>query len=401
MPIYTYRAKKGSEEIVKGSISARTEKEAIENLSRTGCIPIFIKEEKEAASSVQSSCKLKGRVKSRYITIFSREMASLLRSGVSILSAIEIISEQSESQKLKQVLKNVYNEIKSGATFSSALAQYPRIFSNLYIAMIQAGENSGALPEALLRISDYRTKQEEIISHIRMVMVYPVLMGVVGLATIIFMFSFVMPRLVNLFANTGQELPLPTQLLINITNALQNWWYWVVLILAGAVLIFKRYTRTNSGRLFLSRLKLRLPVFGKFLLKAELGRFSRTLELLISNGIAIIKAIDIAIPVMENEILKDRFKKSLKDLAQGVSFGKSLKSSKILPLFMSNLLIVGEESGDIKGALNEVANSYERDVAEQVKIMGNLLEPVMILVMGLVVGFIVISMLLPIFEINV
>ncbi|MBU1061863.1 MAG: type II secretion system F family protein, partial [Candidatus Omnitrophica bacterium] len=291
--------------------------------------------------------------------------------------------------------------VKHGSTFSSVLSQYPNVFSSLYIAMIHAGENSGALPEALLRISDHRTKQEAMASRVRMALVYPVLMAVVGLATVVFMLTFVMPRLMQIFLNMGQDLPLPTQILIFTSQTLRESWYWIVLILVIAVIVFNRQIKTRAGRLSLSLFKLHLPIIGRFITKAELSRFSRTLELLIRNGIPILKAINIAIPVLENEIIKDRLKESYKELEQGGSFGRSLKNSKVVPIFMSNLISVGEESGKLDEALAEIARNYENDVDEAVKVIGNLLEPVMILVMGLVVGFIVISMLLPIFEINV
>ncbi|MFC1666921.1 type II secretion system F family protein [Candidatus Omnitrophota bacterium] len=404
MAIYKYRAKKSSGEIVKGRIEARDEKEAIEKLSQMQCLPMHIEEELEAKQFSSDSLTRpgsRGRIRSHQITIFSRQLASLLKSGVPILKAISIISEQSESQNLKDILRDIYNAVKHGSAFSSSLSQYPRAFSFLYIAMIHAGENSGALPEALLRIADYRERQEEMFSRFRMVLVYPALMSVVGLATVIFMFTFVMPRLIEIFVNMGQDLPLPTQILISISHGLRRWWYWIILILVFIILIIKREMNTKAGRLSLSLFKLHMPIFGGFTLKAELSRFNRTLELLLKNGIPILKAISIAIPVLENEIIKNQLTKSAKELQQGSSFGKSLKDSTVIPLFMSNLIIVGEESGRLEEALGEVARTYERDVDGTIKVMSNLLEPLIILVMGLIVGFIVIAMLLPVFEINV
>ena len=229
-------------------------------------------------------------------------------------------------------------------------------------------------------------------------MAYPVLMAVVGIGTIVFMLTFVMPRLMQMFLNMGQALPVPTRILISLSLRLRQWWFWA--ITAVVILIIRRQANTGPAKLFLSRLKLYLPVFGKFMLKAELSRFNRTLELLLKSGITILKAIEVAIPVVDNEIIKEQLKISYKELEQGGSFGKSLKNSKLFPTFMTNLIIVGEESGRLTDALSEIASTYERDTEETIKIMTNLLEPVMILIMGLIVGFIVIAMLLPIFEIN-
>jgi len=276
--------------------------------------------------------------------------------------------------------------------------QYPQIFPTLYIAMINTGESSGVLHEVLSRIADHRMRQEEALSRFRMAMAYPILMALVGLGTIIFMLTFVMPRLTAIFVNLGQTLPLPTRILISTSKIFRQWWLWV--ILAFLFLIARRQARSESAKFLLDRLKLRLPILGSLILKLEISRFSRTLELLLKSGIPILRAIDVVIPVVDNEIIKKHLKESYGALEQGGSFGKSLKDAKVFPIFMSNLIIVGEESGRLAEALSEVASSYERDTDEALKIATNLLEPLIILVMGLVVGFMVVAMLLPIFEIN-
>ena len=410
MPIYKYRAKKGTGETVEDRIEAVSKEEAIEKLSLMGYLPVYIEQEARPIdtstsltieSKIYSFSKPRGKIKSRQITIFSRQLASLLRSGVPILNAISIISEQSENPHLKVALQNIRNAVKDGATLSSALSSYPETFSSLYIALIRSGEESGTLPEALLRIADYRVKQEEIISRIRMALAYPILMAIVGLGTIVFMLTFVMPRLMRIFINLGEKLPLPTRILISISQFLRQWWFWIILILAIIILLIRKQAKTKTGKLSFSLFKLHLPIFGRLILKAELSRFSRTLELLIRNGISILKAIDIAIPVLENEIIKGQLRQSYKELEQGGSLGKSLKNSKIFPLFMSNLISVGEESGKLDEALAEVAGNYEHDTDEAIRIMSSLIEPLMILGMGLIVGFIVVAMLLPVFEINV
>jgi type II secretory pathway component PulF len=398
---YKYRAKKGSGETVEGGVEAQSEEEAVEKVNQMGYLPIFIRKERErAAQTAFAPVKPSIRIKPREITIFSRQLASLLKSGVPILKAVNIISEQSEDIRLRNMLKGIHDSVREGAIFSSALEKFPNVFPPLYIALIHAGEDSGALPEVLLRLNGYRIKQEEASSRFRMALAYPVLMALVGLATVVFMLTFVMPRLMRVFISMGQDLPLPTKLLLSISQGLQQWWFWIILVIGIAVLILRWESNTPAGRMFLSSLKLRLPVLGKFILRAELARFSRTLELLIKDGIPILKAIDIAMPVLGNEAIKDQLIQSHKDLKQGGSFGRSLKNSKLVPLFMSNIIIVGEESGKLDEALAEAANLYEQETEEVLKVMMSLLEPLMILVMGLIVGFIVIAMLLPIFEIN-
>ncbi len=398
---YNYRAKKGLQEIVSGTIEAASEKEAIEKISALGYLPVHLEENKgPAQASILTTPKSYGRIGSGQITIFSRQLASLLKSGVPILSAINIIKEQSENMNLKAVLADIYNEIKNGGTFSSSLEAHPKYFSVLYVAMVRTGENSGALAGSLLRIADYRAKQEELLSRLRMAMAYPLLMALVGVATVVFMLTFVMPRLMGIFSSLGQNLPLPTKILLAISQGLRQWWPGIILSLGVVVFLIKQQLKTKIGKISWSILKLHIPIFGKFVLKADLACFSRTLELLIKSGLPILRALQISVQVLSNEVIKEKLIKSHRDLEQGGSFGQSMKDSKLLPLFMVNLISVGEESGNLAAALGEVADCYERDTDETVRIMSSLLEPLMILVMGLIVGFIVVAMLLPIFEIN-
>ncbi len=401
MPTYKYKAKRGPSDIIEGNIEAQSREEAVESLSQKGCHPLYIEEGTPTAAPPAASLgRARGNVKGRDITIFSRQLSSLLKSGVPILSALTIIAEQTEDRTLRAVLGSIRDSIKEGATFSSVLAKYPHIFSPLYVALVRTGESSGSLPESLYRIADYRAKQEEMFSRFRMALAYPALMAVVGIATVIFMLTFVMPRLMGIFTSMGRDLPLATQIVISVSKGLREWWFWIVVVLALFILILKRILNTEAGMISLSIFKLHVPVFGKFMLKAELARFSRTLEVLIRNGVPILKALDVVIPVLNNEIIKKRLRESYKELEQGGSLGKSLKKSKLFPLFMSNLIIVGEESGRLEEVLVEVANSYERDTDEAMRIMSSLLEPAMILIMGLIIGFIVIAMLLPVFEMN-
>ena len=401
MPLYKYHAKDGPENIIEGQIEAETEKEAIEKIHQLGFLPVRITNESiESEAGPILANTFSGKIKVRDITIFSRQLVSFMKSGMPILRALTIISQQSQNLHLRNMLNSIRIKVKDGEKFSSALSNYPRIFPPLYIAMVRAGEDSGALQEVFLRIADHRQKQEEIMSRVRMALVYPAVMATVAAGTILFMFTFVMPRLMKIFSNIGEELPAATRILISISKWLCFGWPWII---SGIVVIFfiiKQRARTKAGEAALSRFKLRLPLFGNLIRRAELAKFSRTLELLLENGIPILKAIKITIPVLNNEAFRQELMHSCKELEQGASFGNSLKKSKLFPAFMSNLLIIGEESGRLEEALSEIAASYERETEETIKVMTTLLEPLVILVMGVVVGFIVIAMLLPVFQIN-
>ena len=397
MSLYKYRAKDGPENIIAGKIEAKSKEEAIAKVNQMGYVPVQVEEEDLKATL---SFVFPNKVKSRDITNFSRQLASFVKSGMPIVRAFTIISEQTESPYLKDVLENIRSELRDGRTLSSALANYPRLFSSFYIAMVRGGENSGALQEVLLTLADYGQKQQEIISRVRMALVYPAVMACVATGTIIFMFVFVMPRMTRIFSSIGEDLPAITKFLITISNGLRSSWTWILLAIAIMFFIVKRKSKTGAIGTAISRLRISLPIFGKLALRAELARFSRTLELLMKNGILILKAIELAIPTVNNGLIREELRRSQKDLAQGDSFGKSLKKSMVFPSFMTNLLIMGEESGNLEEALSEIANSYERETAETVKTMTTLLEPVIILVMGVIVGLIVIAMLLPVFQLN-
>ena len=406
MATYIYQAKKDPQNTVEGRIEAQSEREAIEKIRLLGLVPISLREDNVAAVELAlpqvmvPAGKSGVRLTSREITIFSRQLASLLKSGVPILRSLVIIRDQATSRKLKSIVQNIYKEVEAGSVFSSVLAQYPRVFPALFIALIRAGEDSGALPEVLFKISDYRAKQEEVVSRFKMAMVYPALMAFVGIGTVVFMLTFVMPRLTKLYQDMGQGLPIPTKILIAVSSGLAQGWVWALVIIVASIVIVQRYSLTKAGKITYSVIQLNLPLLGSLVLKSELARFSRTLELLLRSGISILRAINVTIPVLDNEIIKSQLSASYKELEQGGSLGRSLKNSKIIPPFMTNLLIVGEETGKLDDALTEIASSYERDTEEAIRMMASLLEPLMILVMGIVVGFIVVAMLLPIFEMN-
>ncbi|MFH2137143.1 MAG: type II secretion system F family protein [Candidatus Omnitrophota bacterium] len=403
MGVFKYRAKRGPKDIVESVISADSKEEAIEKISQMGYLPIKVEpsDASAAGETARSRFSFKG-ISSKRLTILTRQLSILLKSGVPILNGLMILADQAENAYMKSVFTEIYDEIKKGKTLSGALDCYPRLFSPLYVALVRAGEDSGTLEEALLRIASYRYKQEQIISSVKTALTYPILMAIVGAGTVIFMLTFVMPKLLTIFTRLGQNLPLPTKVLISISTFLRQGWFWVLffLLCVGIVLFFKYGMRSKREKIILSAVKLRLPIFGKIFLKTELARFSRTLEILLKSGIQLLPSIRISIPTLDNEVIREELRKGYKDIERGESVGATMKRSKVFPQFMGNLISVGEQSGRLEEVLQELADSYENETDEAVKIMTNLLEPMMILLMGIVIGGIIISMLLPVFQIN-
>ncbi len=421
MPEYLYRAKKGPTEMVNGQVEAATLDEAVEKLGQMGLFPIHLDEvspeTKKETPPEESGEKLAqkplslpeikpvkpgifSRVKSSEITLFGRQLASLIKSGVPILRALWIISEQTQNPRFRQFLDDAQKQINNGKTLSGVLSEYPKLFPPIYVALVRTGEDSGNLQEAMLRISDYRQRQEEILSRVRTAMAYPALMALTGGGTIIFMLTYVIPKLTSLFSSLGSHLPLPTRILMKISHGFQNPWLWfsVGVLFFLTVLISK--LQAERMKFLWSALSLKLPVVKSFVMKADVARFSRTFELLIKSGLPILRAIEIATPVLNNRVLRKQIERAREDLTGGGSLGKSLRECGIFPLFMTNLISVSEESGRLDEAMQEIAQFYERETDEAIRIMTSLMEPLMILVMGLIVGFIVISMMLPMFELN-
>ncbi len=425
MPTFVYRAKKGPDKLVNGTIEAATVDQAVEQLDQMGLFPVAIEEaaaagretvpapEKKAPapaseqprpadsrSAPRSKKRLSGGIRSSEITIFGRQLSTLIKSGVPILRAIQIIGDQTENPRFRAFLQHAQAEISNGGSLSSVLAQYPKLFPPIYIAMVRAGEDSGTLQETLLRVAEYRQKQEEIYSRVRAAMAYPALMGLTGAGTVAFMLTFVIPRLKGLFSQMGGALPLPTRVLMSVSSIFQTPYFWGGSVVLVAVVTIVVRSRPVQVRALWSLLSLRLPVIKGFILKAEIARMARTLQLLLQAGIPILKALEITSPVMRNVVLRETFDRAREEVRGGESLGKMLRASKVFPLFMTNLFSVGEESGKIEEALDELSGFYERETDEAIKVMTSLLEPLMILAMGAVVGFIVIAMLLPMFELN-
>jgi len=411
MPIFVYQAKKGPQEVIEGTVEAATKEAAINKIEQMGHVPIrlALKEDSGDAKAGRSTVgkisptthlSLFTRINSRDLNIFTDQLATLVKSKVPLFEAINILSTQTENLAFKKIISSISSDLKDGKTLSEALANYPQVFPLLYINMIRSGESGGVLDETLKRLAKFRSDQEEVKANISSALAYPIFIIIVGLATIIILLTFGIPRLVSLFSDANQALPLPTRMLISISNLFRNSWYWVLLVIGAAIFIIKRRQTNQKEKIVFDRFKLKLPLIGNFIKKAMLAEFTRTFALLLANGIPVSEALSITIPTINNEIFKIELEKIHSDIIVGTPLSSSMKKSFWFPPFLTNMIAVGEKGGNLQEVLLEVAIFYEREVNKIKKIMTALLEPIIILVMGLVVGFIVIAMLLPIFEIN-
>lgn len=397
MPRYTYVAKIHPQKTVQAEIEAESEQDAVNKITKMGYFPVSITF-RDLSSDKNDSWRFWKKSK-KEIQIFTRQLATLVESGVNIINSLNIISEQTSNKYLKAVLSDVISRIKDGKSLHESLSAYPRLFPNLYISMLHSGEAGGNLDVSLKRLADFLEKEEEFKNSLRAALTYPVFIFAVSILTIVVLVGFVIPRLATMFEDMGQ-LPLPTRVLLGLSGFLSNYWWMILLILAVSVFLLRRFSQTYRGRFLWDNFKLKCALAGGIVLKTEVSRLTRTMSLLLSSGIPVVRSLEISTSIIENQILKIELLKFKGLISEGASFSSCLKDSKLFPSFTTNIVAVGEETGTLEKALLRISDDYEREVDRSLKALSRLLEPVIILVMGVIVAFIVLSMLLPIFQIN-
>ena len=399
MPKFIYTAKSLPHKIIQGDIEASSEQDAINQLTKIGYFPLSIIAE---GSFLEEKHGVLGfrKISSHDIALFTRQLSSLTESRVNILNSLNIISNQYPNRYLKAVINDTVLKIKDGRSLSESLALHQNLFSNLYISLIRSGEFGGNLEAVLGRLANFLDKEEEFKSSIRAALVYPFFVFMVGMLTVIVLMGFVVPRLMTIFKDMGEALPLPTRILINTSEALRTYWWFILIIIGVTVLLLRRLYRSPQGKIVIDRLKLKTAIFGNIILKTEIGRLARTLSLLLSSGMPIVSSLDISTSVVGNQILRVEMEKFKDDISSGLSFSQCLKGSKWFPFFVVNIVAVGEETGTLEKSLLRIADEYEKEVDRTLKALTRMLEPVIILLMGLIVGFIVLSALLPVFQIS-
>jgi len=401
MARFKYRAKKGPKEEVSGTIEAENKNTALHRLTTMGYFPIFIEQEDIEQLALRKNPLLYFRkVSIRDLSIFTRQLSDLLEAGLPLTRALTVLEKQTSNRFLRSIITDLRDSVQDGNTLSASLKRHPRVFSSLYVSMVKSGETGGSLENVLLRLAEFQESQEELTTTVQRAMAYPALMAIVGIMTIFVLITFVIPKIVVMFQDLNQTLPLPTEILLKISYFIRDFW-WILLVICFLIYFaFIRITKSHEGKLVIDKLKLAFPIAGQLTLRAEIARFARTLSTLLNNGVPILEALTVVINIMGNESLKEDARMAQREVREGANLAKGLGKGSYFPVFATNMIAIGEESGALEKALLKVAISYEREVDQTVKVMTSLLEPVMILTIGLVIGFIVIAMLLPIFEIS-
>ena len=403
MQKFLYKAKDGRKQVMQGILEAETEQGALSKLSQMGYFPLSIQKE-EAGPQRQAASRsfsIFTGIRRRDITFFTRQLSDLLEAGLTLMRALNVIQDQTENPRLQEILVDIVSHVRDGKSFSDALAVYPKVFPPIYISMVSSGEVGGILGGVLARLADFSEKEEELQGKVRAAMAYPALICLVGMGTVAVLLIFVVPKLVLLFQDVGQVLPLPTQILIAVSNGVAKYWWGALLIAALGGFLGKRQSLPQGARLAIDRIKLRFPVWGSLIKEVEIARFARSLATLLSHGVPILQAMQSVYQATGNEMLKGELQKIGDQLRGGTTLSQGMRQSRIFPNLVINMVSVGEEAGSLDRSLIKIADTYEREADRAMKMMTALVEPVMILVMGSVVGFIVVSMLLPIFQIDI
>lgn len=337
-----------------------------------------------------------GKVKLRDLSIFCRQFSTMIDAGVSLVRCLDVLGEQSQSPRLKRILKEIQVEVESGQSLSKSMQKYPKVFNNLFVGLIRAGEVGGVLEEALQRLSQFLEKDMELRRKVKSALTYPVIVIIVALTIVLGICTFIVPKFIDLFKDLGmKELPLMTQMLVDFSTFLQTKWY----IGLGASLIvwfsIKYFGTTKIGRRVIDRLKLKIPVFGKLGHKICLARFSRTLSTLLISGVPILQAMETVAGTVGNEMISEAIMNARARIREGDRINEPLEKSKMFPPMVVHMITIGEESGALDAMLAKVAEFYESEVDAEISALTSSIEPVMIVVLGVCVGFIVIALLLP------
>jgi len=394
---YQYKVRDKSGNLVTGTLVADNERLVLERLREMGFTPLEVGKEKKGLNLEINIRPVK--IKLKEVAIFSRQFATMVNSGLPILRALSILSEQVSNKELAKTLTAVRNDVEQGASLSAAMAKFPKAFNDLYIAMVKAGETGGMLDDVLLRLADVLEREVHLRQKIKSAMTYPV--AVVALVVLIMsaMLLFVVPQFKSIYTQLGGTLPLPTRVLLMMSDAVKKYWYMFIVGAFAFSFLFKRYKKTEAGRATLDAFKLKVPIFGTLFHKTALSRFSSTAGMLLRSGVPILQALDIVADTVNNRVMSRAVVDVQASVREGESIAKPLSRHAVFPPMVVQMLAVGEETGQIDTMLDKVATFYENEVEASVDALTSLIEPLLIAIIGGAVGAAVIALYMPMFNI--
>lgn len=421
MPQFAYKARRRSGEVVQGVLDVPDRTAALTQIERLGLFPVMVDSSKSAAAAVTAAARdeekpraalmpesvrkifrRKRKPKLQELATFTQQLANLLKCGMPLTVALQSMTHLETKGISSEVSKNLKQEVMEGRSLSDAMSRQPNVFADLYVNMVRAGEQSGALVEVLKRLATHYERFAEVQAKFTAALIYPAIVALVGVVIIIFFMTFMLPKFMTIFQGLNVKLPWATQMLMNLGNFFGNPlnWLFIGLVIAAIAVIWVRFKTTEQGRRKIDMWKMRAPVIGHAIRLNLFGQFARTLATLLINGVPVLTALKICEQIMPNTVVKEAIAKTREEVTDGKTIAQPLARSKLFPQLMIDLLKIGEETGDVPGALQNIAETYENELSIQLRVMTNLIEPAMIIVMAVMVGFLLFSILSAMFAIT-
>jgi len=393
---YAYRVRDRQGKLVTGTIWGDNDAAVLGRLKEMGYTPVKVAKKREGMSM---EINLRpGYVKPKFMAVFSRQFATMVNSGLPILRALSILGSQTESKTLAKVVTQVRMDVERGSSLSAAMAKHPKTFSNLYVAMIRAGETGGVLDQVLLRLADNMEKEVALRQRVKSAMTYPVVVLAMVSLVLVAMLMFIVPQFKSIYAQLQGTLPMPTRILMGVSNMFRSYFLELIVAVGVGIFLFKRWKKTDRGREMVDRAKLKMPVFGQLAHKSALSRFAGTLSILLQSGVPILQSLDIVTETVNNKVLSRAVDDVQGSVKEGESIAKPLGRHEVFPAMVVQMLAVGEETGSVDVMLSKVAEFYDNEVTATVDSLTSLIEPLMIAVIGGAVGLSVIALYLPMFK---
>jgi type IV pilus assembly protein PilC len=395
MPLYEYTARNPANgQIQKGQVDVASKDEVTALLRKQRMMLVSVREAPKAIKLNFGAAK----PKTRDIVIFTRQFATMINAGLPLVQSLDILAKQTENKVLKDVVRQVVFDVEAGNTLADAFRKHPQAFSDLYVNMIAAGEAGGILDTILLRLATFMEKNDALVRKVKGAMVYPGVILGVAVTAIAVLLIFVIPTFQEMFASVNLELPLPTRVVIGLSNFLTSYWWAILLAIGGTIFLIRRYYATPPGRKQIDTLLINAPVLGDVIRKSAVSRFTRTLGTLVSSGVAILDGLEITAKTAGNRVIHDAVMESRASIAGGETISGPLEKSKVFPPMVVSMIAVGEQTGGLDEMLSKIADFYDDEVDVAVTALLSLMEPMMIVILGVVVGGMVIAMYLPIFD---
>lgn len=399
MPRFKYKGKNSIGTIVNGERTARSAQEVISALEKEQIQVLNVERKRTELRIPFLTGKKKKKVKLRDLSVFNRQLAVMFNAGLPVTQGLGILGQQQRNPYFAEALNEIRKEVEAGSNLSNALRKYPDIFNELYTSMIQAGEASGNLDTILVRLSQYIENMTRLVAKVKSALAYPISVLIIAVVITAIIMIKVVPIFEDMFKNLGASLPMPTQVIIDISHFMQQNFFYLVIIGVGVFWGIKSYNKTYKGKRVLDKIKLKMPVFGDLLLKVGVARVTRTLETLLNSGVEIIEAMTITAKTAGNSIIEDTVLKSRSSVQEGKPLGQSWEEEKLFPFMVTQMVSVGEQTGALSSMLGKVADFYDEEVNTAVEALVALMEPILILVLGGLVGGIIIAMYMPMFDI--